>query len=530
MKLAFNVIIFSILLFCNQNSFSQIIFDDFSYKSTDYPAADSANSLFGNNIWLTGKGDTLCMAWIKGSTWGPTPHYRIEPSNEGVKLKLLKGMVPEEVTPDIQSRFLRKHGTFASRIKFGDLRLNTCINQAYFLYNASQFTFYKNNEKISNWEEMDFEYMNCAVQNEIVMAEEAWANNNRNGCCVNFSNIRLNAVWEGKIIPLKNIWDEFFGKPPLAGQWATCMFVIDSVKRTVRISLRVSDFDSTGIMIYSSASTDINEFNKPLGTDNYDMFSTITVVFSNTGNPSFDESELNIDWFYYSEKTDMDFNSIEDSVRVLQKKGIKRINTSDAILNTFNFDWVPGELYIDGPDEIEQCKESSWVLKHHDYRWGGYITDFLYRFHDKERGWGDWRNLYSIYVVLSPEVFFDSLEFNVVYHEYWLPDSIGTYNKKVRILAGNSIINQDIILNEPIPNPANSQVALEFSVYKNCNLTFKIYDDIGNTVAEIASGVFQKGNYYYILKTDKLCKGIYFVVLKTETEKAMKILNISRTR
>jgi len=530
MKIIFFLFMVFILLIHTQDIFAQIIFDDFSYKSTEYPAPDSANSLFGLNTWLTNNGETHSIAWIKGCNFGTTPHYKIESSPEGIKLKIFKGITEKEITPFIQSGFVRRHGTYAARVKFGDLRVSTCIDQAYWLFSTTDFRFYKNGQRIQYAEEMDYEWSNCFVDKEITMAEETLGDYDRNYSNAIQDFIKLNAVQNGKIIPLKNCRDDYLGSQPLAGQWATCLFIIDTVKKSVNICLRVSNFNNTGIMIYSSSSVDNNGYKTQVSIKNHDLFSAVSVCFSNSCHVSFNDSEMDIDWFYYSLSTNMDFDSVEDSVRKLKAKGIVRINTTDAVLNTFNNDCTPDEIYLEGPDTIQQCLENNWIIKHRDNRWGDYITTFQYRFHDKELGWeNDWRNFYTNNPYITTEIFYDTLEFNIICTDVWRKEGLYQIIKKIPVIKGFCPENSDIILKEPKPNPTISQVSIEFIINQNTDLTLRIYDTMGRLISNIASGIFNRGNYCYPFPTDELSQGVYFAVLTTNEGTFTKKINIFRS-
>ena len=421
------------------------------------------------------------------------------------------------------STFTLKHGTFASRIRFGDLRTNASIDQAFFLYGSTVHGFRKNKENFQNTEEMDFEW--CNGPDDVTMM--SGINNHDYKIPIHIP-LKCIAVKNDLKFPLKSMSEDFLGKQPIADQWAICLFVCDTLKKTIKISLRVSDFDGSGFQIYGSDYTSPDDFNMPYIISNYDLFTSMTVIFS-YGIGMYDKAEMDVDWFYYSSGTNMNFDEIEDSVKSLQLRGITRINTAGA---EFHKDFMinkPGEFFIDGPEEIAACKEYRWILKAHDYRISAYDTEFKYRYHDTINGWENWRQHYSIYPVFTAEPFYDSLEFNVICRDHWV-NYADTVNKKIHINDGNCINNSSFILKEPIPNPVNTQVSLEFTLNKAADISLIINDESGKEISEIASGNFQAGNYFYLYKVDQLHQGVYFIYLKTNLGSTMKRMIISRAR
>ena len=515
------------MLFFTQNGISQILFDDFSYRSINNHTSDTAGSMFGQNSWLTDTGFVSARAWFRGDNDLPEfgPHSKIELTEDGFKLKVLKGYTSYEQNPFIRSTFIAKYGTFASRIKFADLRLSTQVDEAFFLYASTVFVFNKNKENIHNNDEMDFEWNNWGKFNEVNMAV---GNANHDYKIPNSTDLKCVAVYDNKPYPLKSLYEDFLGKQPVANQWATCVFVCDSLKRTTKISLRVSNFDGKDIQIYCSDYNDLDDYQKPFIINNYDLYLSSLVIYSiGSVGTAYDNIDMDVDWFYYTERTDLDFDAIEDSVKALKQAGISRINTTNAKFYTDYFPNVKGEFYLDGPSEILPCKEYQWILKPNDNRCMFYDTELFIRYHVKNGEWENWRELFSAYPILTAEPFYDSLEFHGVFNDEW-HNYTDTLVTKISITEGNCTNNSDFFLKEPIPNPVKSQVTLEFTLNKPANISFRIFDDSGNIISEIASGNYKQGNYFLTYKTESLSQGIYFAVLNTDSGTEMKRIIISR--
>ena len=251
-----------------------------------------------------------------------------------------------------------------------------------------------------------------------------------------------------------------------------------------------------------------------------------TVYNINCDNNNDADTEMNIDWFYFSERTDLNFDDIEDSVRILKQKGIARINTTDAIFQSKFLSNDKGDVYIEGPDSIQPFIESKWVLKHHDQRWTGYDVVFLYRFHSRLGIWENWRNIYTIEPRMTVEPFYDSLEFKVICKDHWV-DFADTLSKLIYIESPHSKSRLKFKFMEPIPNPVSSQFSIEFTLYNDSHISLEFYDILGNLIENVANGNFTIGNYQFDIKTDALVQGIYFIILKTdygsETKKVIKI-------
>lgn len=73
-------------------------------------------------------------------------------------------------------------------------------------------------------------------------------------------------------------------------------------------------------------------------------------------------------------------------------------------------------------------------------------------------------------------------------------------------------------LSQNYPNPFNPSTTINFSIDKNSAVSLKIYDLLGNVVAELINERKSKGEYSYNFNAakQKLSSGIYFYLLKTD--------------
>lgn len=75
------------------------------------------------------------------------------------------------------------------------------------------------------------------------------------------------------------------------------------------------------------------------------------------------------------------------------------------------------------------------------------------------------------------------------------------------------------------PNPVNGMLTINFSLSRSTRAILTIYDSEGRPVKFIVNADKAAGNYQYLMNTDNLANGIYFVLLKThEDKRVVKVL------
>jgi photosystem II stability/assembly factor-like uncharacterized protein len=83
----------------------------------------------------------------------------------------------------------------------------------------------------------------------------------------------------------------------------------------------------------------------------------------------------------------------------------------------------------------------------------------------------------------------------------------------------------DFTLNQNYPNPFNPSTKISFSIPQNGFTTLKVYDVLGNEVANIIEGELSEGNYDIQFNASGLSSGIYFYSLTSgEFTKTMKMI------
>jgi len=94
-------------------------------------------------------------------------------------------------------------------------------------------------------------------------------------------------------------------------------------------------------------------------------------------------------------------------------------------------------------------------------------------------------------------------------------DNYSSYSSVVSITFGqfgkitSSSTNFKFNLNQNYPNPFNPSTTIEYSIQKSGNVSLKVYDMIGNEVANLVSENQEAGNYSLEFNADNLPSGIY---------------------
>jgi hypothetical protein len=74
----------------------------------------------------------------------------------------------------------------------------------------------------------------------------------------------------------------------------------------------------------------------------------------------------------------------------------------------------------------------------------------------------------------------------------------------------------EFALNQNYPNPFNPSTEISYTVTKHSYVSLKVYDVLGNGVAELVMEEKDPGNYSVSFNASKLSTGIYFYTLRTE--------------
>jgi len=91
------------------------------------------------------------------------------------------------------------------------------------------------------------------------------------------------------------------------------------------------------------------------------------------------------------------------------------------------------------------------------------------------------------------------------------------------VVSVNNALAKSFKLFAPYPNPFNPNTTIKFSIPAASNVSLKIYDIIGNEIANLVNGRKDAGEYEVDFNAKNLPSGIYFSTLRsngnTQTQK-----------
>jgi hypothetical protein len=104
-------------------------------------------------------------------------------------------------------------------------------------------------------------------------------------------------------------------------------------------------------------------------------------------------------------------------------------------------------------------------------------------------------------------------------------DFSGSYEYSNEVEVTILEVLNDFTLNQNYPNPFNPSTKISFSIPQNGFTTLKVYDVLGNEVANIIEGELSEGSYDIQFNASGLSSGIYFYSLTSgEFTKTMKMI------
>ncbi|MBS1494460.1 MAG: T9SS type A sorting domain-containing protein [Bacteroidetes bacterium] len=94
-------------------------------------------------------------------------------------------------------------------------------------------------------------------------------------------------------------------------------------------------------------------------------------------------------------------------------------------------------------------------------------------------------------------------------------------------VGNNGSLVTDYSLSQNYPNPFNPTTNIRYSIPKDGNVTFKVYDMLGNEIGTYVDGIQQAGTYSVVFDGANLSSGIYYYKLEangfSETKKMMLV-------
>jgi hypothetical protein len=515
--LLFLYIILSVLsLNCKENKF---LFDDFNYQSVKvFKNIDSSGSMFSRNIWKFGNQDTALKAWFKynsGDIEFPTEN-EMKVSNDGFILNIKPSNIANRVMPSIiMSSFHLKYGTYASLVKFSEFDENDMITQAFWLVSPVSFIFIMAKTNLRYFDEIDFEWNNhWEGGNKYLMPAGCNMKNARRPSQMYLDCMVRDSL--GNCINLKQCTFPLIGKPVITNRWALCIFVIDSIKNTTQFGIYCPD-DGNGNEIWAGDKyiwgnyfTIYNySFNYPEIVV-YDVASVIPEVHK--------DCPLEADWFYYDERTNIDYSDILNIVKGFKTNNIERIFNGDIFFNEIEYHDNKDNFYFVGDSIIEPDKEYKWLLQSDCKRWWGHynMKEMKYRFHNVSGYWEDWNPLITAEPVLKAAAYQDSLEIYASFFEYW---SKYEDSARFKVYIKNSEKKQYKVIHDLqiFPNPFKEFSLITYSISEDSKIKIRIADILGREVYD--ENQFRKsGKYTLDLSHINLSFGFYVCMIYTDNQ------------
>ncbi len=90
------------------------------------------------------------------------------------------------------------------------------------------------------------------------------------------------------------------------------------------------------------------------------------------------------------------------------------------------------------------------------------------------------------------------------------------YNNIVSVESDYNNIPSNFVLEQNYPNPFNPATKISFGLPERSNAALKIFNTLGQQVAELVNGSLEAGTYAYNFDASLLTSGIYFYSLQTD--------------
>ncbi len=100
------------------------------------------------------------------------------------------------------------------------------------------------------------------------------------------------------------------------------------------------------------------------------------------------------------------------------------------------------------------------------------------------------------------------------------------YYALTSVEADYSQIPEGFVLEQNYPNPFNPSTAIKFGIPEASNVRLKIFNSLGEEVAELANEYMDAGTYTYSFDASKLSSGIYIYTLQTGNQVISKKMTL----
>lgn len=103
----------------------------------------------------------------------------------------------------------------------------------------------------------------------------------------------------------------------------------------------------------------------------------------------------------------------------------------------------------------------------------------------------------------------------------------GQYEFSDEVEVSNNFISTDYVLNQNYPNPFNPSTAITFSLPEDNFVSVKVFNALGQEVAELFNGLKNAGTHSVTFDASDLGSGIYYAVLRSSDNKVNRTVKMS---
>lgn len=510
--LLFTFFAFSLQLNSQSVLDKEYLFDDLNYSRLAFPAAgDSSGSMFGKNPWITKRGIEYSRAWRRYQDIDTNTYRKgidMSLDSNGVILGITKDHKKEYgYAPEIVSDFIFREGTFAARIKFSKFNHDKLI-QSFYEFSPVMLNFGDKNKPERYWSEFDFEFNNCWYKDDKPRLQVGC--NNHDG---------KNPLY-GVMDCITNYKDEFHSFDECQGNYMGHNFFEDNwiiyVFRTNKLLNKMEieafpDDPNLPFDFWSGFSSEPGNWGRSFQIPNYfPKYKLRTVLF--IGACSDITSNLNFatDWFFFSPNPELTGSEILKQVKNLKDAGIDRINTTPFPTYNEVSEYAPENLAISGPISASVCIPSKWTVEPQYKGRHVYNVDLKYRVYSKGNA-GNWEKVYKPEIMYSPFPEDDSIEIMMIYKDDWIPEAETLFYFCTFQKTPCQNLTKSVIFRSLYPNPVNEELTVEIEVLIPSEIKIELFDKLGYKIIEIHNGFLDAGKYKYLVNTEGLFDGSYYI-------------------
>lgn len=506
----------------------EYLFDDFKYSRLAFPATgDSSGSVFGRNPWITKKGIEYSRAWRRYEDTDTNTFRKgidISLDSNGIILGLTKDYEKKYgFAPEIVSDFVFSEGTFAARIKFSKFNSDKLI-QSFYTFSPVMLNFGDNNKPESYWSEFDFEFNNCWYEDDKPRMQVGC--NNHDGKNPLFGVMDCIASDKGQFHSFDECVGSFKGHEFFEDHWIIYVFRTNKLLNKMEIEAFPDD-ENLPFDFWSGFSSEPGNWGRPFQIPNYfPKYKLRTVLSIGACSDITTDINFSTDWFFFSPNPELTGSEILKQVKNLKDAGIDRINTTPFPTYTEVSEYVKDNLAISGPLTASICIPSKWTVEPQYKGRHFYDIDFKYRIYSNGIA-GNWNKVFKPEILYSPLPEDDSIEIMMIYKDDWQPEAetLLYYCTFQKTPCQN--LNKSVIFNSLYPNPVDDELTVEIEVLLPSEIRIELFDKLGCKISDIYNGYLSAGNYKYLVNTEGLFDGNYYVrtisSVNTELTKFIKL-------